>query len=93
MGDARRGEVREEIPCASKAPRGAWLDKQLDPRTDPGDYRREPTVDGERETLLHLGCRLAMLLLSANVSFVHTEHTRASAMPRGPGNTAPHADP
>jgi hypothetical protein len=63
----------------------------LDPWTDPGDGRREPIVDGERGTLLRLARRLAMLLLSANVSFVHTGHMRKRDAAR-PGTAASHAD-
>jgi hypothetical protein len=45
-----------------------------------------------RVARLQLACCLAILLLPANASLLHTEHTRKRDAAR-PGTTTPHADP
>ena len=65
--------------------------KRLDRRTGPRDGRREPVVDGERGTLLHLACRLAVLL-SANACCVHAVIKRKVDATRA-GHPVSQADP
>jgi hypothetical protein len=84
----RTGDVRDETSSASDVPRGPEREKRLDRRTDPGEGRRELIVGVEPGTPRRLArCLTRVLLLSANVSFVHAEalaqaRCRAAPNPR-----------